>query len=117
MILSTETLRQFKENGVVALRNVFSVGWVQKLRLGLEYNILKPGPYFREYTKAGSAGRFFGDYCNWRRIKEYEDFVRYSPASSTLKEACPPAIAPAYQVARMASGPGDMLLGTLSTDA
>jgi ectoine hydroxylase-related dioxygenase (phytanoyl-CoA dioxygenase family) len=36
----------------------------------------------KEYTPKGSAGRFFGDYCNWRRIPEYEDFLRHSPAAS-----------------------------------
>jgi ectoine hydroxylase-related dioxygenase (phytanoyl-CoA dioxygenase family) len=36
----------------------------------------------KDYTAPGSPGRFFGDYCNWRRIPQYHDFLFNSPAAA-----------------------------------
>jgi ectoine hydroxylase-related dioxygenase (phytanoyl-CoA dioxygenase family) len=44
-----------------------------------------PGPYTRGYTKDGAPGRFFGDYCNWRRIEEYRSFFFDSPAAGLAR--------------------------------
>ena len=32
-----------------------------------EANLRQPGPYAKHNTPEGNPGRFFGDYCNWRR--------------------------------------------------
>src|SRR3546814_8161406 len=40
----------------------------------------EPGIYAKGYTAECKPGLFFGDYCNWRRIPEYEDFLKNSPA-------------------------------------
>ncbi|MDX1433119.1 MAG: phytanoyl-CoA dioxygenase family protein [Gammaproteobacteria bacterium] len=70
----------FRRDGVVVLRGAFT-GWVEGLRRGLERNMREPGPLSVQYTPAGEPGGFFGDYCNWQRIAEYEDFVLRSPAA------------------------------------
>lgn len=67
----------FARDGVTVLRGVFT-DWVERLREGVEKNLDEPGPHARHYTPEGQPGRFFGDYCNWQRIAEYEDFVRDS---------------------------------------
>ena len=81
MRLDQKTIEDFQRDGVAVLRGVFSLEWIEKLRLGLSYNINTPGPYTRSYRGGGGGGHFFGDYCNWQRIPEYEDFIRNSPIS------------------------------------
>ncbi len=72
---------QYQADGAVCVRGAFSSEWLAKLALGVERNMAEPGPYAKEYTAPGAPGRFFGDYCNWRRIPEYEDFLLHSPAA------------------------------------
>ncbi len=71
----------FQRDGVTVLRGAFTADWIETLRRGLEKNMADPGTHRREYTPEGKPGHFFGDYCNWRRIAEYEDFARNSPAA------------------------------------
>jgi ectoine hydroxylase-related dioxygenase (phytanoyl-CoA dioxygenase family) len=74
-------IEEFQEQGVTVLRSVFD-DWIETLRRGVERNLSAPGPYTKGYTPEGGSGRFFGDYCNWQRIPEYEDFVRHSCAGA-----------------------------------
>jgi ectoine hydroxylase-related dioxygenase (phytanoyl-CoA dioxygenase family) len=76
------TLRPaFARDGAVCVRGAFSQDWLEKLADGIAENMAHPGPMAKEYTPPGQPGRFFGDYCNWRRIAPYEDFLRHSPAA------------------------------------
>ena len=84
--LSDETVAAYRRDGVVVLRQVFAAEWIDQLRAGLDRNIAAPGPYHRVYTGADDAGHFFGDYCNWRRIPEYEAVVRGSPAAALARQ-------------------------------
>ena len=81
MSLSTSQVEEFKTQGVVLLQGVFA-DWVDVLRKGIDSNMQNPGPWAREYMQPGETGRFFGDYCNWKRIEEYHDFMFNSPAAS-----------------------------------
>lgn len=85
-ILSKQDIDAFQNDGAVALRGVFSKEWIEKLARGLDKNMEDPGEHRRNYTKDGDPGHFFGDYCNWQRIGEYEDFVRNSPAAAIARE-------------------------------
>lgn len=72
---------QFAADGAVCVRGAFSPEWLEVLAQGVERNMREPGIYAKEYTPAGSPGRFFGDYCNWQRIPEFSAFLRESPAA------------------------------------
>ncbi len=85
-VLNEEIGTRFREDGVVVLRGAVSPDWIETLRKGLDRNIAEPGPHRREYTKEGASGQFFGDYCNWDRIKEYRDFVFSSPTADIAGE-------------------------------
>ena len=74
-------IEEFQEHGVTLLRGVFD-DWIDSLRHGVERNLEDPGPFTKGYTPQGGSGRFFGDYCNWQRFTEYEEFVRHSPAGA-----------------------------------
>src|SRR3546814_4108414 len=78
--LDAATVDAFRRYGAVALRGVFGPEWIAALRDGVARNMAEPGIYAKGYTAEGKPGLFFGDYCNWRRIPEYEDFLKNSPA-------------------------------------
>ena len=80
-LVSDDGVAEFQKHGVTVLRGVFD-DWIETLQRGVERNLVEPGPYTKAYTPPGGSGRFFGDYCNWQRIAEYEDFVRNSPAGA-----------------------------------
>jgi ectoine hydroxylase-related dioxygenase (phytanoyl-CoA dioxygenase family) len=84
--LSAQTVRDFQDDGVAFLRGVFAPEWIAQLRAGLDRNIADPGPHHRVYTGADDGGHFFGDYCNWQRIAEYETVVRQSPAAALARQ-------------------------------
>lgn len=79
--VSDAPMEAFESDGLAVLRGVFT-DWIDTLRQGVERNMRDPGPYTKGYTPEGGSGRFFGDYCNWQRIPEYDDFVRNSPAGA-----------------------------------
>lgn len=70
----------FAQLGAVCLRGVFN-DWVDSLRAGIARNHDDPGPYFSENVVGDEAGRFWDDYCNWRRIPEFHDFITESSAA------------------------------------
>ncbi len=72
---------EFERDGAVCVRAAFSTEWLDLLAAGIAENMAHPGPMAKEYTPAGKPGRFFGDYCNWRRIPQYHDFLLHSPAA------------------------------------
>ena len=78
-MLDQDTVQQFQTQGAVCLRGHFG-DWVEVLRAGIERNQAEPSGDARIYeTKSG--GTFFGDYCNWRRVDEYRDFIENSQAA------------------------------------
>ncbi len=76
-------IEQFRTRGAAALRGVFS-DWVETLRRGIEKNMAEPGPFARDYNEP-DRGRFFNDYCNWRKIDEYREFLFHSPAAEIAR--------------------------------
>ena len=74
-------IESFEHDGAICLRTVFDQDWLNTLAQGLERNFADPGPDSTVYTEEGKPGGFYDDYCNWRRIGEYKDFVLHSPAA------------------------------------
>ena len=75
----------YRRDGAVCLRGIFT-SWIDLLERGVEANIATPGDYGAENTQPGEPGRFFDDYCNWRRIPEFERFVLHSDAARIAAE-------------------------------
>lgn len=80
--VSEEEVQAYERDGAVCLRGVFAPEWLALLARGVERNLAEPGPFAKRYTPAGAPGLFFGDYCNWRRIPEYREFLLGSPAAA-----------------------------------
>jgi ectoine hydroxylase-related dioxygenase (phytanoyl-CoA dioxygenase family) len=82
LFIQLDRLRpDFERDGAVCVRGAFSRHWLDILAGGMEENLANPGPWAKHYTADGKPGRFFGDYCNWRRIAGYRDFLLHSPAA------------------------------------
>lgn len=73
------TIKQFKEDGATVLRGVFTE-WVDILREGVSENMKNPNSNARIY-KGEDGGEFFIDFCSWKRIDKYRDFIFNSEAA------------------------------------
>jgi ectoine hydroxylase-related dioxygenase (phytanoyl-CoA dioxygenase family) len=80
-LVSDADVQVFQEKGAVVLCGVFR-DWVEPLRAGIEANLADPSPFERTYRPDDGSAPFFQDFCNWRRIGEFRDFVLASPAAA-----------------------------------
>lgn len=87
-LISDDDVERFRRDGAVVLRQVFSPDWLDRLAQGIERNLILPGPMAIHYTGEDAPGRFFGDYCNWKRIPQYRYFVTRSPAAAMAARTC-----------------------------
>jgi len=79
--ISPDDVAAFERDGAVCLRAAFDTGWLEKLARGIERNLSEPSPYGESLRAGEEQGAFFNDYCNWRRLPEFEAFVFQSPAA------------------------------------
>ena len=64
---------EFQENGVVLLKQVIDLEWIDELKKGIECNFANPSKYKCVYEEINGKEIFYDDYCNWQRIKEYKN--------------------------------------------
>ncbi len=106
MTLPQQTIDDFARDGVVCLRGVFDLAWIDKLAAGVEKNFQDPGPYHTVYTDKENPGGFYDDYCNWTRIDEYKDFVLTSPAGQIAAQLTNSSTARIYHEHVLVKEPG-----------
>ena len=85
MFLSEKQIKDYHKNGVIIIRNVFK-DWIEPLRQGFQKVIDKPSIHGRENVN-DQNGRFFEDYCNWERIKEFRECIYKSLGAQIVAEA------------------------------
>ena len=66
---------EFQENGVVLLKQVVDLEWIDELKKGIKYNFENPSEHKCVYEEINGKEIFYDDYCNWQRIKEYKNFI------------------------------------------
>ena len=88
-LLSAQDVETFQREGVVCLRQVFDHRWLDLVAGGILRNLAEPSAYAQNLKTDGDTGRFFGDYCNWRRIPEFRAFVYDSPAAPIAAQLMP----------------------------
>tara|TARA_Y100000590_G_scaffold239218_1_gene269059 strand:- start:1777 stop:2571 length:795 start_codon:yes stop_codon:yes gene_type:complete len=74
-MISKEAINNYQKNGVVILRKIISENWIEKLKIGVKKNFQSPSKYKCVYEKNNEKELFYDDYCNWKRINEYKDFI------------------------------------------
>ncbi|KAK3263846.1 hypothetical protein CYMTET_27377, partial [Cymbomonas tetramitiformis] len=75
-----EAVKCFQEDGAVCLRKAFDDTWIEAIAHGIDRNMAEPSRY-GEWLHDGvesSGPAFFDDYMNWKRIPEFEQYVRNS---------------------------------------
>jgi ectoine hydroxylase-related dioxygenase (phytanoyl-CoA dioxygenase family) len=77
--VSFEEREAYEQDGVVCLRKIFPLDWLQFLATAIEHVMAAPGPHAEEYGRG--PGRFFGDLEMALRIPEFRTFVTDSPAA------------------------------------
>ncbi len=80
-MISNDEILEFQQRGAICLRQRFDHRWLSQLAEGVKANFKQPGPDSTVYTPEGEPGGFYDDYCNWKRITQYHDFVVHSPAA------------------------------------
>ncbi|MDC3316187.1 phytanoyl-CoA dioxygenase family protein [Candidatus Thioglobus sp.] len=81
ILINQSDVQSFKEDGVVLLKGVFSE-WIDILVQGAKFHINNPSQRALTHHNKKYQGQFLEDFCNWRRIPEYSDFVFNSSLAS-----------------------------------
>ena len=91
--ITQQILNDYRRDGVVCIRNVFDQHWIHTIRRGIDNNLQNPSVFSEKLvdekssvssgeTSGGrSGGAYFNDYCNWRSIPEFKDFILNSPSA------------------------------------
>jgi len=85
MHLSKKQIEDYQNLGAIIIKDVFK-DWIEPLSIGFQKVLDKPSKHGRENVYA-KEGRFFEDYCNWERIKEFKDCIFNSPGAQIVAEA------------------------------
>ena len=85
MYLSKQQIEDYQNLGVIIVKDIFK-DWIESLRKGFQKVLDNPSKHGRENVN-DNQGRFFEDYCNWERIKEFKDCISKSPAAQIVAEA------------------------------
>ena len=80
-----EQIEFYQEHGAVFLPGLFR-DWIDEIAAGIEQNMCEPGPYAAENLADGEAGRFFDDYCNWRRVPAFERVIQQSKLAEAASQ-------------------------------
>jgi len=72
-ILTASDIENFGVNGYVVIKQVLNSDLLTSIANGVEKNLDSPSAWANDYTPEGSSGRFFDDYVNWKRIREFQD--------------------------------------------
>ncbi|HZO61815.1 MAG TPA: phytanoyl-CoA dioxygenase family protein [Gaiellaceae bacterium] len=76
----------FRRDGAVCVRGAFTAEDVALVERGIERNLAEPSERASVASRPDDPGRFFEDFCNWRRIPEFEQFIRASRAAEIAAE-------------------------------
>jgi len=79
MYLSQKQIDDYQNLGAIIIKGAFQ-DWIEPLRNGFQKVLDNPSQHGRENVSV-KEGRFFEDYCNWQRIKEFKDCMFNSPAA------------------------------------
>ena len=85
MYLSQKQIDDYQKYGAIIIKGAFK-DWIEPLRNGFQKVLDNPSQHGRENVNE-NEGRFFEDYCNWERIKEFKDCMFNSPAAKIVAEA------------------------------
>jgi ectoine hydroxylase-related dioxygenase (phytanoyl-CoA dioxygenase family) len=74
-------IADFRRDGVVCIRGLFSPEEVATGRRGIDANIAAPSPRAKVASAPGDPGFFLEDFCNWQENGDYRDLIFNSAAA------------------------------------
>ncbi|XP_023319717.1 uncharacterized protein LOC111694894 isoform X3 [Eurytemora carolleeae] len=80
MVVTQEEIERFQEDGAILLKQVLTPQEVQLLQAGIQKNLENPSVNAESIALEEGQGAYFNDYCNWRKIPEFREFVFNSAA-------------------------------------
>ena len=80
-VIDDATVQQYRTDGCIIIRGLFTPDEVEAVRRGIETNLAEPGPLFGVASQPDDPGRFVEDFCNWQRIPEFADIAFNSKAA------------------------------------
>ncbi len=80
-VIDQQTVDEFRRDGAVVMRGLFTPEEVAMIERGIERNLAEPSPLFIVASKADDPGSFVEDFCNWQRIEEFESVAFNSRAA------------------------------------
>jgi ectoine hydroxylase-related dioxygenase (phytanoyl-CoA dioxygenase family) len=83
--ISEAQVEAFQRDGAIYLPGLFR-DWVDEIAAGIEQNMREPGPYAAENLEGDESGRFFDDYCNWRRIPAFGKVILESSLAAAASQ-------------------------------
>ena len=78
--VTPELIGDFRRDGAVCIRGIFTDDEVALLREGIERNLAQPSPRAKVASRPDDPGWFFEDFCNWRENDAYRRFIGESAA-------------------------------------
>lgn len=78
--ITDEEVHRYEEDGVVLLKNVFDMDWVERMRDLAAEDMANPGPLHQEMADPEKDGRFFFDTFLWTFHPGFRGYVYNSPA-------------------------------------
>ena len=84
-LVSAAQAEAFQRDGAVFLPGLFR-DWVDEIATGIEQNLREPGQYAAENLAGDESGRFFDDYCNWRRIPAFAKVIYESGLAAAASQ-------------------------------
>ena len=78
-LVSTEDIENYTNDGAVCLRGVIDLGWIERLKIGVEHTLANPTERGRLWNRDefGRESRY--DSQVWRTRPEYGEFITTSP--------------------------------------
>lgn len=84
--LSDDVIAAFRRDGAAPLRGLISGEAVVSLREGVDDLLASPSPQAKLASAPGDPGLFFEDFCNWRRIGAFTEFIERGPLAQAAAE-------------------------------
>jgi len=78
-VITQADVDRYATDGVVCLRQAIPLGWIDKLRTGIDKNLESPTERSRLWNRDEDGSTTFYDSQAWQGVDEYRDFVMNSP--------------------------------------
>jgi ectoine hydroxylase-related dioxygenase (phytanoyl-CoA dioxygenase family) len=101
-----EAIAAFRRDGATVIRGLLTQAEIDLLREGIEAALAAPSSRAKIASRPGDPGRFFEDFCNWRRIEAFERVVTDSALAGTAAALMGSATARFYHDHLLVKEPG-----------